>query len=485
MNDHPPIRIAVLGGDSTGKTSLVSRLTLNMVHEVHYPTRTQTNWLFDFIPTSKLAKAILDGQAHERLLLRTQGSQGPQPIFESPAISPYVLLSPLVFQSFINGFTRVKNQYKNRSTNHIKHIELTDRDTPFYGYIATSSNNGGNYNNRQGVRRIGNNSYWSSSNIQKINSNLKIPENYIPPSYTPISIDIIDTPGFKPEMVVPFLEVSLFRNLGKNILHGLADEPRRPVSTTSLLVASGASELNGKIDGYVFVYSAVPELSQYTKPPDYTKKDSKVDPNAASFQESTQSSVSVSSQQDFSANKISTNPNRTWSSFSSVSDGGFSLLEIIRNSILDAWTEFRNYQNRWDKGKETDVYSLVYSLKNMWKTERERNEKLEQLRSFKTKLDSIDLEPSSPDSPPPAIIVCTHLNDPLASPLLVEWGRTLATNWECGFVAIDSMDDCNVDVAISLLIKEIAEKEKLLTAIMTTKKSNTGTGNSLMNFIKA
>ena len=259
-------------------------------------------------------------------------------------------------------------------------------------------------------------------------NHFKLPLNYIPPTYAPIKIDIIDTPGFSPDNVVPFLEVSLFRNLGKSILHGLADEPRQPVSTTSLLVASGASELNGKIDGYILVYSAVPELNHIGGPPEYEDEVSEI------YTET-------------------------------VSDGGFELLKVIRNCILDAWTEFRNYEKRWEEGKEDDIYSLVYSLRHLWsKNGKEKSAKLEQLRSYNTKLKSIELDPSSPDSPPPCIIVCSHVNHELASPMLIEMGRQLATTWKYGFVGIDSMDDLNVDVVISLLIKEISEKMKLLVS---------------------
>lgn len=48
--------------------------------------------------------------------------------------------------------------------------------------------------------------------------------------------------------------------------------------------------------------------------------------------------------------------------------------------------------------------------------------------------------------------------------MLIEMGRQLATTWKYGFVGIDSMDDLNVDVVISLLIKEISEKMKLLVS---------------------
>ncbi|CAL9736623.1 hypothetical protein MOSE0_K03928 [Monosporozyma servazzii] len=427
-SDPRPIRLAVLGGESTGKTAFISRLTLNIVHDVHYPTKNQTNWLFDFIPQSTLAKAILDGQAHERLLNRTPGSEKLVPIFESPVITPYVLLSPLTFQAFTDNYTNLKNTPKSRaSSNHS--LKKTNSNN-FYSY---SNNSSSSQITLPGKRRT------QSANAFKIES-ANLPRNYIPPTYSPIPIDIIDTPGFKPEMVVPFLEVSLFRNLDKSILKGLANQPRTPVSTTSLLVASGASELNGKIDGYILVYSAIPELNHHIvpEPPSYGSVDiSKND------KESTTSTTSEIPK-----------------------GGGLSLLTIIRSCILDAWTEFRNYETDWKNGQEEDVYSLAHSLKSIWKSQESEQTKLakvNKLRTFKTDLDTITLDPASPNSPPPCIIVCTHINSNMASPLLIQKGKQLATQWESSFVGIDNIDDINVDVALSLIIKDIVEKDHLLS----------------------
>lgn len=443
MADPRPIRLAVLGGDATGKSSFISRLTVNIVREVHYPTREQTNWLFDFTPHSNLGRTLLDRQAHGRSMNRTQGSQAPQPIFISPSVSPHVLLSPLVFQSFLNEFTQMKTQFRGRSTNHISHLHLKSKDTSMYEYLEPQ------LDEIKPVNTVTNSDVnilrtWSSANSNMSNTpphqeTISLPVNYIPPTYTPIPIDIIDTPGFKPEMVVPFLEVSLFTQLDKRVLRGLANGPRFPVSTTSMLVASGASELNARIDGYIFVYSAVPELNHGADPPGY------------------EDAVEGPSEEASSSNN-----HALWSNYNKLSDGGFSLLDIIRNCFLDAWTEFRNYENRWEQGKERDIYSLIYNFKNLWRTEHNNGKKLEELRSFNHDLKSIDLDPSSPASPPPFLIVCTHANDRMASPKLVEWGRSLATQWRSGFIALDSMDDYNVDVAVSLILREIVEKNKLV-----------------------
>lgn len=464
MGDHRPIRLAVLGGELTGKTAFTSRLTVNVVHEVHYPTRQQTNWLFDYIPSSALAKTLLDNQVHERILVRTQGSQQPEPVFSSPSISPHILLSPLIYQALLNDYQNVLKKFANRSTNHIKHVDIKETDNPFYSYLEPS----GEPANTNQVNTATNSNInilrslrSGSTSIESSNENsAELPNNYIPPEYTPISVDIIDTPGFNPEMVVPFLEVSLFTRLDKRVLRGLADEPRVPVSTTSMLVASGASELNGKVDGYLFVYSAVPELNDDISPPGY---DTITPPEDIEGLSSTSSG-------DF------------WTANSRRTDGGFAMLEVIRNCILEAWEEYRDYEKRWQEGKEGDVYSIIYSLKNVWKTEQQRRANLAKLRSFGNKLESLNLDPSSPDSPPPCLILCTHVHDPMASPALIELGQSLANQWRCGFVAADNMDGYNVDVAVSLIIREIVEKNKLLSK--KRSKSFSGTGISLKKLVK-
>lgn len=464
MGDYRPIRLAVLGGELTGKTAFTSRLTVNIVHEVHYPTRQQNNWLFDFTPTSTLARSLLDNQIHERLLVRTQGSQGPEPVFSSPSVTSHVQLSPLVYQAFLNDYQNAKKHYQSRSTNHIKHLDLQKRDNPFYSYVEPGKSHANSKpintatNSTTNILRTARSGSVSLEDSKGESANL--PRNYIPPEYTPISVDIIDTPGFNPEMVVPFLEVSLFTKLDKRVLRGLANEPRVPVSTTSMLVASGASELNGKVDGYVFVYSAIPETDINIYPPSYD----------------------TISQPENSEELTSTLSGDFWSANSRRTDGGVSLLEVIRNCILEAWEEYRDYQKRWQEGKEGDVYSLVYSLKSMWKTEQQRRANLAKLRTFNKKLKVLNLDPSSPDSPPPCLILCTHAHDPMASPDLIEHGKSLATQWRCGFVAADNMDGYNVDVAVSLIVKEIVEKNKLQSK--KRSKSFPGSSISMKKFVK-
>jgi len=224
-------------------------------------------------------------------------------------------------------------------------------------------------------------------------------------------------------------------------------------------VASGASELNGKKDGYILVYSAIPEVSHHSLslPPEYSN-------------ELESNEVRTSEEED---------PSKGSSDESNA--GGFQILLNIRSCILDAWAEYVNYKEAWEKGKEDDIYSLLHNFKNIWKSqesESTKNSKIKDLRTFKTILPEIDLNPASPTSPPPCIIVCTHVNEPLASPVLIKRGRDLATQWNCGFIGVNNINDFNVDVALSLIIKEIVEKEKLLSQ---RRKSTTESNNEYVN----
>ncbi|SCU82200.1 LADA_0C03708g1_1 [Lachancea dasiensis] len=448
-SDDEPFRIAILGGSATGKSSLVSRLTVGMAPEVHYPTRKQNKWLFSFDPTGELARTLMDERPHQRQLVRT-GILG-NLLFESPQITPLVLLSPVMFQAFANEWKETRKLSLNQNSKQSSRI--LDPRNEVYNYEqrqipeGTSSDHSRTMltNSDTNIRRtiLANNQTHSSTEFV-------LPKGYDPPTFSPISVDIVDTPGFNPDMVVPFLEVSLFRNLDKDVLKGLANEPKKPVSTTSLLTASGASDLNGSINGYIFVYSAVPELNHGAEPPTYDDAghDDNLGLTAYSSNDSRHTSITPVSSNASAAER--------------EPDGGLFLLTTIRNCILDAWAEFRDYQQRWAEGKEGDVYSVMYNFKQMWKSQKQRDKKLKQLRSFHTKPNAVDWNASSPNSPPPCIIICTHVNDSLASPLLLERGQELALNWGCSFVGIDSIDNCNVEVALALLVREFIEKQKII-----------------------
>ncbi|CAR24259.1 uncharacterized protein KLTH0F11462g [Lachancea thermotolerans CBS 6340] len=443
-----PFKLAVLGGCGTGKSSLVSRLTVDMVHEVHYPTRKQNNWLFTFEPENVLAKTIMDEQPHKRRLL--QSGKSDRSFFKSPQITPHILLSPVLFQAFAQEWTEAKALARQPTPK--LESRVSTASNRFYTYQDLPENGGSLDQSKTTLTNSDTNILRTQLHADMSASKdlCPVPSGYKPPNIKPVTVDVVDTPGFKPDMVVPFLEVSMFRNLDKDVLKGLANEPRRPVSTTSLLVASGASELNGKINGYIFVYSAVPELNKGALPPGY---DSTCQEKPAS---------NPTQDPDSSSLRSVTSSSSATSAIGREVDGGLSLLTTIRNCILDAWSEFRDYQDRWSQGKEGDVYSLMYSFKQMWKNQNARNEKLKQLRSFHTKPNALTWDASSPDSPPPCIIICTHVLDQLASPLLIERGKELAIQWGCTFVGVDTVDDYNVDVALGLILREAAERENII-----------------------
>ncbi|KAF6072782.1 hypothetical protein FOB64_000105 [Candida albicans] len=215
----------------------------------------------------------------------------------------------------------------------------------------------------------------------------------------PILVELIDTPSFNPQQVVPFLEASLYTNLDKEILGNLANEPRKPVSTNPLLVASGASELNGNINGYFFVYSAVPGSS----PPGY-------DEDLSNF----------------------------------TGDNTFSLLPVIKGALEDAWQEYNEYIRKKNAEKEQDLFSFKVALRNLLKEPSSNNS---DKKGVETK-----------DYSPPIWILCTHKDSNLASPKLIEQGKQLAREWNCGFLAMDNSED-NIDILLTLMIRDIIERK--------------------------
>jgi hypothetical protein len=384
VNDDRPIKLVLLGGPGVGKSTFANRLHFKFFRETYYPTHKSTLILFPFQPQGEKTRTILDEYG---------GIEGKKRI----SLKNDILLSPSIFQSYNKPAGEVRRR--------------------------RNSNSGS-----RGPKSI----YYSYQ--FKDQPDVK----YTPPEISPIQIELIDTPPFKADLVVPFLEVSLYRNLDKEDLHNLANEPRRPVSTNPLLVASGASELDGNVNGYIFMYSAVPTLN----PPSYDEI----------LETATSNSSNVDPDQLFIAT-VKSNPVET----------SFEILDIMRGAILDAWREYRNYQSKWKKGSEGDVYSLLYGVKQLWKTKSTESEqkRIQELRKISSHLDEIDIDASSPEAPPPILIVCTHGSHEGRSPTLIEDGKRLAQKWKSPFIVIDNETNENVEETLALLIREIVEREKL------------------------
>lgn len=384
-DEQRPIKLVLLGGPAVGKSTFANKLQSKFFRETYYPTHKSTILLFPYDPSTHKACALLDeyGGIEAKKVIAQEGD---------------ILLSPSIFQSY-NKMASPEVRKKRRNSTSSKLLRNT-----YYSY--------------------------------KFND--KPEEDYTPPVISPIQIELIDTPPFKADLVVPFLEVSLYRNLDREDLHNLADEPRRPVSTNPLLVASGASELDGKVNGYIFMYSAVPSIN----PPSY---DEILEPASSN-------STNTDPDQLF-IGTVKSNPTET----------SFSLLEIMRGAILDAWREYRNYQSRWNKGSEGDVYSLLYGVKQLWKNKSIESEqkRIQELRKLSSHLDEIDIDASSPEAPPPILVVCTHCQHEGRSPTLIEDGKQLAQKWKAPFILMDNDTGENVEETLALLIREIIEREKL------------------------
>ncbi|KAG5419455.1 hypothetical protein I9W82_003222 [Candida metapsilosis] len=327
LNLSNPIRLAFLGGARAGKSSIISKLILGNFRETYYPTTTLNPNLFNYEPSSEVAKDILRGKE----LVSNSHLQLPPNIEENKvaaAAAAAAASSKSIFK---------KNQY----------------------YISSASGT------------------------------------------TPILVELIDTPSYNPDKTVPYLEASLYTNLDKDVLHNLANEPRRPVSTSPLLVASGASELNGDVNGYFFVYSAIPSFA----PPGYGESD--------------------------------------------VGGGlpknhTFNLLPSMKTTLDEAWDEYISFKENWKRGQEADVFSFKNALKSFWKA----NDSSVQVES------STDVKSKSP----PIWIVCTHVKSDLASSQLIAKGKELSKEWKCGFIAIDCLND--IDEVLSLMIRDIIQGKK-------------------------
>ncbi|ODV97744.1 hypothetical protein PACTADRAFT_47603, partial [Pachysolen tannophilus NRRL Y-2460] len=268
-----PLRIALLGDSGSGKSTFQLKLSTNQFVETYYPTSTTTPTIFEFLPQGSNSRLILSGDDDLKIGEIEQHSN--------------LILSPLYFQ---------KDNNKNKKTG----INLVDSKVrsknPYYDVIYEQERH--------------------------------VPGNEEPSALiTPMLVEIIDTPPFKPDQIVPFLEASLDIKLPPDILHNLANEPRRDHSAKPLIVASGAHELNGKVDGYLLMYSSVPSLN----PPTYE-------------------AIQSSSNNNEGHN---TDP--------------IALLKVMRAALIDAWKEYVNYKTSWEKGAETDVFSLIYSVKSLWK----------------------------------------------------------------------------------------------------------------------
>lgn len=367
-----PLRIALLGAEKSGKTAFLAKLMSGTFTQTYYPTHTVNPHIFQFAPNPP-SSVLLDEYA--TLQNYTEILQL-QHISLSKAIVERLRKNQVSFQRRGKSSSKSARRYSESKTNGTL-------------YSCTSPDN---------LRR----------------------EDYAVPQISSICCEMVDTPSFQPEQVVPFLEASLDVKLAPDVLHNLAAEPKRDHSTKALIIASGASELNGSIDGYMFVYSCVPSLN----PPLYEE--------------------------------LITDGGET-----NKGDDPINLLRCMKNTLVDAWQQYRQYKMGWEKGKEGDVFSLVYSIKSLWKNKATEDQQKKKHRiTPTTSPESVNSSASDgdPEDTPPMLIVCTHTDCEMKSPKLIDQGRKLASRWGCSFVEASSLTGQGIEESLALMIREVVER---------------------------
>lgn len=387
VNSKDPVRLAFLGGPKSGKTALISKLSTGTFCDTYYPLRQTIPVQFHFSPSTEEVSAILDESLATTAL-------------DIVLKQDNVLASPVVYNA-------LRQDYKKATSQPVAETETASV--------------------------TGTNMYYASYR-RKSTSNAAT-------GVTPILTELIDTAAFNPSQIVPFLEVSLYMKLDRDVLHKLADVPRQPVSTNPLIVASGASEMNGSVDGYFLVYNAIPTM----EPPSYELSLANGKDDDARLDSSVESTEEYNNDGTLKSLTIHTN----------AQDKTFSLLPVMKEALDEAWKEYYTYKKRWEMGEERDIFSFKSALKNMW-LERDNGGRPPQST---IELMDTSIDPGSPLCPPPIWIVCTNVKLPLASPKLIEDGKNLAKLWRCGFIALDVND--NVEEVLALMVRELVERRNL------------------------
>lgn len=476
------LRIAILGTEEVGKTSFINRLTMKFVPESHYPTLKSTNWLFQFEPVNELTRLVLDEHKHERMLYNSQHSKDEtskvnQCIYQTPNLSDHLVISNKLFSKEINDFAAFKKRYLNASSEIlVAESELMKRCNPFYGYNEHFTGLFDNHSLKPSVSNSTNSlkplRTSDTSNSVLINPTLSpvstfpslnasashdvfhnnvdsileeddiipiydashnfsvtkeqtlkkytpiLPKMYSPPFISNILIDIIDTPAFNVSTMIPFLEVSLFRdNLGVPYLQEERNKRDYNENVGTMLTFSGSSELNGKIDAYVLVYSCYPTE---TEPPMYNSESNSL--------------------------PMTNSDDRSHDRSHDTQEHLLKDIVTMKEMLVDAWRNYKQYVDAWKEGNEGDVYSLMYNLRKKW-------DKIP-LANKTGRHSKID------EDMPPIVIVATHTLAELSSPLLLEEGKKLAIEWGCSFIAVDNYIDYQCEEALGVIVAESVSYRK-------------------------
>lgn len=419
-----PLRFAILGAHKTSKSAFVSIISNQMSLPNYYPTIQNSPLLVQFQPKRFKSRALLDVHIT------------PKDLKEVNLLDDETLqMDPKLLKRIdLEGLKQAKQQGVSPSLHHEDVTHLTQNhydldystwdmfDNDYFKPINSFGATAGEDKLKAGRGMHPNPLYFERGDSR----------TYKPPVSTPILIELIDTPGVEKDDLIPFLERSLDCRLSKDVLNNLANDYNTNFRSRvkPLITGSGISDLNASINGYLLCYSCVPEInSNEINPPSYNEKE-----NAAGGQEQNYDNIDV--------------------------------LKSIYVSIFEAWKEWTTYHVNWEIGKEYDSQSLSTSIKQIWK---KKELPLTELKDFgelskgeRKRLEKF-IDKSEIPRRPPIVVACTHVDSPYASPMLIEQGKKLASEWGCSFVQMSCSYDAarwrNVEETLALLVREAADSE--------------------------
>lgn len=416
---NKPLRLALLGPHSSSKTAILSIVSDEKSPINYYPTTQNSPMLNQMIIKSPKARALLDIYAtadnlEEIGVLGNHEFSLPERVLH--AVEQQEDLS--VSGKDTKGYGTTAAVLKYTSSNYDLDYTVAPKDLPWTTDSPTSRSPMASFSYGSSCGASNNMTPLAGRLVSEPLSATTSP-HYNPPVATPLLVELIDTPGVQREELIPFLEKGLDSKLASDVLQNLLNEAssENRSSVRPLITGSGMSDLNAAMDGYLFCYSCVPESSDTAAPPSYDAAMSDGLPMASDFE-------------------------------------ALEILRALYNSIVDAWKMYLNYHRGWEMGQEFDVYSLNYSFQHLWKKMAIQNS---------AKVDDATLELRAKKVMPPILVVCTHIDHELASPVLMEEGRKFAKEIGAGFVEVSCEFDNwrNVEEAFSVIIRDRIEQKRL------------------------
>jgi hypothetical protein len=348
---NQPLRLALLGAHQAGKSALLSVVANHISLDNYYPTQRNSPMLLQFQPKKESSRAVLDVNAtvadlqEMGVIEDTTGAADASADADAdadadPATLDVMLSAQLLRQIDKAGIQRLKQtkhgQGQNaqfdestvailQQTDNLYDLDYScpnlfeqDAFSPLSSFhsptgIASYSRGhsfGKSFTNSAGRRFPAYEVETMSTPNQNHPSHSFHQNRYHAPIATPILVEMVDTPGItsNADGLIPFLERSLDSRLTKDVLSNLANGYNTAFRSRviPLITGSGISDLNGQMDCYLLVYSAIDSTT-------------------------------------------------------------LAVVESLYEAIVDAWREWSAYKTGWAKGGEHDALSMSTSIKHLWK----------------------------------------------------------------------------------------------------------------------